>query len=126
MTILISYFKTAVFHYISPLLKSTNHTTVLIFHIIQMASCFGSCDRLTVFHLIDSLHPFPSAHRSPLSSVLEHRNSSSGLRLFEKHLSRAGVWVHLSDGWRRGHICTTGETLYNTQWENCTLTAYVQ
>lgn len=110
---------------ISPLLKSTNHAVVLIIHIIWLVFLI-SCDRLTVFHLIDSLHPFPSAHGSPLGSVLEHRNSSSGLGLLEKHLSRAGVRLHLSDGRRRGHICTTGETLHNTQWDNCTLTAYAR
>ncbi len=109
----------------SPLLKSTNHALVLIIHLIWMVFLI-SCDRLTVFHLIDPLHPFPSTHGSPLGSVLEHRNSSSGLRLLEKHLSRAGVRLHLSDGRRRGHICTTGVTLHNTQWDNCTLTAYAR
>lgn len=109
----------------SPLLKSTNHAVVLIIYIIWMVFLI-SCDGLTVFHLIDSLHPLPSAHGSPLGSVLEHRNSSSGLGLLEKHLSRAGVRLHLSDGRRRGHICTTGETLHNTQWDNCTLTAYAR
>lgn len=73
------------------------------------------CDKLTVFDFIDALNPAPSAHGSPLGSVLKHRNSSGGLGLIEKHLSRAGVRLDLSDGRRRGHICTTGETFYNAR-----------
>ncbi len=42
----------------SPLLKSTNHALVLIIHLIWMVFLI-SCDRLTVFHLIDRCTHFP-------------------------------------------------------------------